>query len=116
MGQSDVTEHTELCWYLGCCTLNSELSGMTQFKTKGEKHGSLLGLYMYPVLMAADILHQTNNTQPRPTKNKQQTTRKNQPTTNNQHQQRPQQTHNKQRAQQETTNKRRQRRRRRRRL
>ena len=54
--QSDVTEHTELCWYLGCCTLNSELSGMTQFKTKGEKHGSLLGLYMYPVLMAADIL------------------------------------------------------------
>lgn len=54
--QSDVKEHTELCWYLACTTLNSELSNMTQFKTKEGKHGSLLGLYMYPVLMAADIL------------------------------------------------------------
>jgi len=54
--QSDVKEHTELCWYLACTTLNSELANMTQFKTKEGKHGSLLGLYMYPVLMAADIL------------------------------------------------------------
>ena len=54
--QSDIREHSELCWYLGCVTTNSELSGMTQFKTKEGKHGSFLGLYMYPVLMAADIL------------------------------------------------------------
>merc|ERR1711881_717237 len=54
--QSDIREHTELAWYLACQVPNAELRQMTQFKSKSDQHGSLVGLYIYPVLMAADIL------------------------------------------------------------
>ncbi|GAB9475272.1 Tryptophan-trna ligase [Globisporangium polare] len=56
--QSDVYQHTELAWYLGCVTPLGWLNRMTQYKQKvqGEKMESGLGLLAYPVLMAADIL------------------------------------------------------------
>jgi tryptophanyl-tRNA synthetase len=56
--QSDVREHTELCWYLSCCTQMGELQRMTQFKDKSEqhKHNVNAGLFTYPVLMASDVL------------------------------------------------------------
>ena len=56
--QSDVTEHAELAWILGCITRVSELDRMTQFKEKGrsQREGAGVGLFGYPVLMAADIL------------------------------------------------------------
>ncbi len=55
--QSDVREHTELAWYLANVTPLGDLQRMTQFKEKsaGKEH-VLVGLYTYPVLMAADIL------------------------------------------------------------
>lgn len=56
--QSDVPEHAVLAWILGTVTKLGELERMTQFKeksaTQGERGG--LGLFGYPVLMAADIL------------------------------------------------------------
>lgn len=57
--QSDVGEHTELAWILGCIARMGELSRMTQFKEKsrGKEAGSVgVGLFIYPVLMAADVL------------------------------------------------------------
>ncbi len=56
--QSHVREHTELAWLLNCYTYMGELSRMTQFKDKSEKHQENInaGLFAYPVLMAADIL------------------------------------------------------------
>jgi len=54
--QSQVPQHTELAWILGTITSTGQLSRMTQFKDKADKAGSNLGLYSYPVLMAADIL------------------------------------------------------------
>ncbi len=56
--QSMVKEHTELAWMLGCSTPLGWLNRMTQFKDKAGKHKdqASLGLYGYPVLMAADIL------------------------------------------------------------
>lgn len=56
--QSQVPEHTELQWLLACGTYIGELSRMTQFKDKSQKHEDNvnLGLLSYPVLMAADIL------------------------------------------------------------
>ncbi|MBU2567060.1 tryptophan--tRNA ligase [Patescibacteria group bacterium] len=57
--QSDVAQHTELAWLLMTITKMGELSRMTQFKDKSQKTGSQsagVGLYAYPVLMAADIL------------------------------------------------------------
>jgi len=55
--QSDITAHTELAWILNCVARMSDLNKMTQFKEKGEKKESVsVGLYDYPVLMAADIL------------------------------------------------------------
>lgn len=55
--QSDVPEHIELSWYLGCVAPMGELGRMTQFKEKSEQHQSVSsGLFTYPVLMAADIL------------------------------------------------------------
>lgn len=57
--QSEVSEHAELAWILGCSTRMGELSRMTQFKDKSQKEGaegSGVGLFTYPVLMAADIL------------------------------------------------------------
>ncbi|MDG7055737.1 MAG: tryptophan--tRNA ligase [Wolbachia endosymbiont of Menacanthus eurysternus] len=56
--QSTVSGHAELGWLLGCYTPVGWLSRMTQFKDKAgsDKQKASLGLYSYPVLMAADIL------------------------------------------------------------
>lgn len=56
--QSYIPAHSELTWILDCFTYVGEMSRMTQFKDKsGEHHDSVtMGLYNYPVLMAADIL------------------------------------------------------------
>ena len=56
--QSDVAEHAELTWLLNCVTRKSELERMTQFKDKARKQQESVGvgLFDYPVLMAADIL------------------------------------------------------------
>ncbi len=56
--QSHVHEHTELQWILNCNTYVGEISRMTQFKDKSQKHADNInmGLMDYPVLMAADIL------------------------------------------------------------
>ncbi len=54
--QSQVPQHTELAWILGTITGTGQLNRMTQFKDKSDRAGSNLGLYSYPVLMAADIL------------------------------------------------------------
>src|SRR5438552_5870636 len=56
--QSDVSEHAELTWVLNCIARISELERMTQFKDKVKKHRENIGvgLFDYPVLMAADIL------------------------------------------------------------
>lgn len=57
--QSHVPEHTELAWVLSCHTGFGEASRMTQFKDKSAKQGAegtTVGLFTYPILMAADIL------------------------------------------------------------
>jgi len=55
--QSHVPEHTELAWVLTCMTGYGEASRMTQFKDKSSGSGPVsLGLLVYPVLQAADIL------------------------------------------------------------
>jgi tryptophanyl-tRNA synthetase len=56
--QSHVPEHSQLAWVLNCYTQFGELSRMTQFKDKSERHNNNVnaGLFTYPVLMAADIL------------------------------------------------------------
>ena len=56
--QSAVPAHSELAWLLACQTPLGWLNRMTQFKEKAGKHrdNAGLGLYSYPVLMAADIL------------------------------------------------------------
>jgi len=55
--QSHIPEHAELAWILNTITKVSELERMTQFKDKSEnKEGVSVGLFDYPVLMAADIL------------------------------------------------------------
>ena len=56
--QSHVPAHAQLSWVLNCYTMFGELSRMTQFKDKAEKHKDNInaGLFTYPVLMAADIL------------------------------------------------------------
>ncbi len=55
--QSDVPEHTELAWILGCVTSHGDLSRMTQFKDKSSRETFISsGLFTYPVLQAADIL------------------------------------------------------------
>ena len=55
--QSQVPAHAELAWLLGCEATFGELSRMTQFKDKSAGRESVsLGLFAYPVLMAADIL------------------------------------------------------------
>ncbi|MDC0857237.1 tryptophan--tRNA ligase [Rickettsiales bacterium] len=55
--QSDVSYHAELMWILSNVTQFGKLSRMTQFKDKGKnKESALVGLFTYPVLMAADIL------------------------------------------------------------
>ncbi|MBR4761499.1 MAG: tryptophan--tRNA ligase, partial [Clostridia bacterium] len=56
--QSHLPEHTALTWLLATCTQFGELSRMTQFKAKSAVHTDNInvGLFAYPVLMAADIL------------------------------------------------------------
>jgi tryptophanyl-tRNA synthetase len=58
--QSDVREHTELCWVLNCVAARmGDMEKMTQFKdksAKGDVQRASVGLFDYPVLMAADIL------------------------------------------------------------
>ncbi|MEQ9115872.1 MAG: tryptophan--tRNA ligase [Rickettsiales bacterium] len=55
--QSKIPEHTELAWILGCFTQMGWMNRMTQFKDKAKnKDAGSLGLFAYPVLMAADIL------------------------------------------------------------
>jgi tryptophanyl-tRNA synthetase len=56
--QSDVREHSELCWLLASLTAHGDLNRMTQFKEKSEKQRELVsaGLFFYPVLQAADVL------------------------------------------------------------
>jgi tryptophanyl-tRNA synthetase len=57
--QSHVPQHAELAWVLGCLTGFGQASRMTQFKDKSQRGGTettTVGLFTYPVLMAADIL------------------------------------------------------------
>ena len=56
--QSHNPNHAQMSWILGCVTQFGELSRMTQFKDKAQKHADDInaGLFTYPVLMAADIL------------------------------------------------------------
>lgn len=57
--QSHVPAHAELSWVLGCFTGFGQASRMTQFKDKSARYGAdatTVGLFTYPVLMAADIL------------------------------------------------------------
>ena len=56
--QSHVNTHAQLAWILDCYTQFGEASRMTQFKDKSQKHADNVnvGLFAYPVLMAADIL------------------------------------------------------------
>jgi tryptophanyl-tRNA synthetase len=57
--QSHVPSHSELAWVLGCFTGFGQASRMTQFKDKSQKQGAdatTVGLFTYPVLMAADVL------------------------------------------------------------
>ncbi|GAM56144.1 tryptophanyl-tRNA synthetase [Vibrio ishigakensis] len=56
--QSHVPEHAQLGWVLNCYTQMGELNRMTQFKDKSQRYANdvNVGLYDYPVLMAADIL------------------------------------------------------------
>lgn len=62
--QSQVKEHTELCWLLNTITPIGELERMTQFKDKSKqfKQNINAGLLNYPILQAADILlYQTDS-------------------------------------------------------
>jgi tryptophanyl-tRNA synthetase len=56
--QSAVPEHTELAWILASVTPYGELTRMTQFKDKAERHPENInaGIFTYPILQAADIL------------------------------------------------------------
>jgi len=56
--QSHVPAHSEAAWLLNCYAYMGELGRMTQFKDKSKKYGDNIGvgLFDYPVLMAADIL------------------------------------------------------------
>ncbi|MFZ3031641.1 MAG: tryptophan--tRNA ligase [Candidatus Moraniibacteriota bacterium] len=65
--QSQVREHTELGWILNTIARMAELERMTQFKDKAQKGGAAesgVGLFDYPVLMAADILLYDTNVVP----------------------------------------------------
>lgn len=57
--QSHVAQHNQLAWVMECLAGFGEASRMTQFKDKSSKNGSdrtVVGLFTYPMLMAADIL------------------------------------------------------------
>ncbi|HVP03591.1 MAG TPA: tryptophan--tRNA ligase [Solirubrobacteraceae bacterium] len=56
--QGDVPEHAELCWLLSSVTAHGDLNRMHQFKEKSAAQRELVsaGLFLYPVLQAADVL------------------------------------------------------------
>jgi len=56
--QGDLKEHTELCWLLSAVTAHGDLNRMHQFKEKsaGQRELVSAGLFLYPVLQAADVL------------------------------------------------------------
>ena len=56
--QGDVLEHAELCWLLSSVTAHGDLNRMHQFKEKSAAQRELVsaGLFLYPVLQAADVL------------------------------------------------------------
>ena len=56
--QSQIPAHTELCWILNCITPMNWMERMIQFKEKSIQQGNnvSIGLFNYPILMAADIL------------------------------------------------------------
>jgi tryptophanyl-tRNA synthetase len=56
--QGDLHEHTELTWLLCSVTAHGDLNRMHQFKEKSAQQGELVsaGLFLYPVLQAADVL------------------------------------------------------------
>ena len=55
--QGQVSAHSELAWILNCVATMGELGRMTQYKSKSEGRDSVtVGLFVYPVLMAADVL------------------------------------------------------------
>jgi tryptophanyl-tRNA synthetase len=56
--QSEVHEHTELCWLLSAVTSHGDLNRMHQFKEKSARQRELVsaGLFIYPLLQAADVL------------------------------------------------------------
>jgi tryptophanyl-tRNA synthetase len=64
--QSDVREHTELTWMLCALTAHGDLNRMHQFKEKSAKQRELVsaGLFLYPVLQAADVLAYKADTVP----------------------------------------------------
>jgi tryptophanyl-tRNA synthetase len=63
--QSDIPGHAELSWILTCSSYTGELSRMTQFKDKSRGGDSApTGLFVYPTLMAADILLYDTNIVP----------------------------------------------------
>lgn len=64
--QSHVPEHSQLAWVLNCFGYMGELNRMTQFKDKSTRAGANIpvGLYTYPLLMAADILLYDSNLVP----------------------------------------------------
>lgn len=64
--QSQVSAHAELAWVLSCFTYMGEMNRMTQFKDKSLKNPENInvGLFTYPILMAADILLYNANVVP----------------------------------------------------
>jgi tryptophanyl-tRNA synthetase len=55
--QSEISAHSELAWILSCFAYMGEMNRMTQFKDKSNTHENVsVGLFTYPILMAADIL------------------------------------------------------------
>jgi tryptophanyl-tRNA synthetase len=64
--QSDVREHTELCWLLSAVTAHGDLNRMHQFKEKSARQRELVSaaLFFYPVLQAADVLAYRADTVP----------------------------------------------------
>ena len=64
--QSQVAEHAELAWIFSCVARVGWLNRMTQFKEKAgkDRENASVGLYAYPILMAADILAYRERTCP----------------------------------------------------
>ena len=68
--QSHVPAHNQLAWVMECLTGFGEAGRMTQFKDKSQKNGAdrtVVGLFTYPILQAADILLYRTHARSRPT-------------------------------------------------